>query len=108
MLFQPRPADIIISPAPKSGTTWLQQIVHGLRTRGYMDFEEIGVVMPWIEIAHDMGWDLNAPQVAEPRAYKSHLSWDDVPKGGRYLCSFRDPKTAFVSSDWFMENWLVN
>ncbi|MEM7335431.1 MAG: sulfotransferase domain-containing protein, partial [Chloroflexota bacterium] len=32
--FQPDPTDIIITPYAKSGTTWLQQIVHGLRTRG--------------------------------------------------------------------------
>ncbi|MEM7737672.1 MAG: sulfotransferase domain-containing protein, partial [Deinococcota bacterium] len=73
MSFQPHTDDIIISPYAKCGTTWLQQIAHGLRTRGSMDFEEITCVTPWLEIAYDLAWDLDAPQVASPRVYKSHL-----------------------------------
>jgi hypothetical protein len=34
--FRPRPSDVIISPFAKCGTTWLQQIVHSLRTGGDM------------------------------------------------------------------------
>ena len=106
MAFRPRPRDLIISPFPKSGTTWLQQIAHGLRTRGSMDFEEITEVTPWIEIAYGMGWDLDAPQVSEPRVYKSHLSWHDVPKAGRYIVSFRHPYDVEVSRYRFFEGWL--
>ena len=29
--------------------------MHQLRSRGSMDFEEISVVVPWIEMAHDLG-----------------------------------------------------
>jgi len=72
--FKPQPSDIIISPYAKSGTTLLQQIAHGLRTRGSMEFDEITVVTPWIEIAYDVGWDLEAPQVAEPR-YRFFEGW---------------------------------
>jgi hypothetical protein len=39
LAFQLRPSDVVISPFGKCGTTWLQQIVHGLRTRGDMDFD---------------------------------------------------------------------
>ena len=106
LAFEPRPSDIIISPYAKCGTTWLQHIVHGLRTGGNMDFEEITVVTPWLEVAHDMGWDVNAPQVAEPRVFKSHLSFDAVPKGGRYICSFRHPADAFVSLYRFFEGFF--
>lgn len=77
--FQPCSNDIVITPYAKCGTTWLQQIVHGLRTRGSMDFDEISRVIPWIELAHDLGCDLNAPQVAKPRVYKS------LRVGMRYL-----------------------
>jgi len=48
LAFQPRATDIIISPFGKSGTTWLQQIVHGLRTRGDMVFDDISRVAPWM------------------------------------------------------------
>ncbi len=105
-LFKPRPTDIIISPYSKSGTTWLQQIAHGLRTRGSMDFEEITEVTPWIEAAKDIGWDLDAPQVAEPRVFKSHLDWHEIPKGGRYICSFRNPVDAHISFYRFFEGWF--
>lgn len=32
--YTPRPSDVIISPAAKSGTTWLLQIAHQLRVKG--------------------------------------------------------------------------
>lgn len=106
LAFRPRPTDIIISPYPKCGTTWLQHIAHGLRTGGSMDFEEITVVTPWIEVAEDLGWDLDASQVAEPRVFKSHVAWHEVPKGARYICSFRDPADACVSFYRFFEGFM--
>ncbi|WP_280138533.1 sulfotransferase domain-containing protein [Aliiruegeria lutimaris] len=106
LAFQPRATDIIITPFSKCGTTWLQQIAHGLRTRGSMDFEEISNVTPWIEVAFDLGIDLDASQVAEPRVFKSHLSWWDIPKGGRYIVSFRAPSDAFISLYRFFEGFF--
>jgi Sulfotransferase domain len=103
--FRPRPTDVFVSTYPKSGTTWLQQIVHGLRTRGSMDFDEITAVVPWLEMAADLGMDAQAPQIAEPRAFKSHLAWGDIPKGARYICVVRDPKDVVVSSYHFHEGW---
>ena len=55
LAFQPRPSDIVIAPFAKCGTTWLQQIAHGLRTRGSMDFEEISNVTPWCLTSAPMG-----------------------------------------------------
>ena len=106
LAFVPRPTDVIIASYAKSGTTWLQQIVHSLRTGGDLDFDDISRVVPWIETAADLGLDLEAPQRAEPRAYKSHLSWDDVPKGARYIVSIRDPRDALVSAYRFFEGWF--
>ncbi|MFY0692743.1 MAG: sulfotransferase domain-containing protein [Paracoccaceae bacterium] len=106
LAFQPRPTDIIIAPFAKCGTTWLQQIAHGLRTRGSMDFEEISNVTPWIELAFELGIDLDATQVAEPRVFKSHLNWRDVPKNARYIVSFRDPSDAFISIYRFFEGFM--
>lgn len=59
-----RPTDCVISPFGKSGTTWLQQMAHTLRTRGDMDFDDISRVAPWIESSTDLGLDLNAEQRA--------------------------------------------
>jgi hypothetical protein len=105
--YVPRPTDVIISPFGKCGTTWLQQIFHTLRTRGDMDFDDISRVVPWIETSARLGIDLNGRQKAAPRGFKSHLGWDEVPKGARYIVSFRDPRDALVSMYKFMEGWFI-
>ena len=102
-----RPTDIVVTPFGKSGTTWLQQIAHTLRTRGDMDFEDISAVAPWIESSTDLGLDLNGPQKGNPRIFKSHLDAHRIPKGGRYICSCRDPRDALYSMYKFMEGWFV-
>ena len=106
LAFVPEASDVIIAPFAKCGTTWLQQIVHSLRTGGDLDFDDISRVVPWIETAHDLGLDLDARQRAEPRAFKSHLAWTDVPKGGRYIVAARDPRDALVSAYRFFEGWF--
>lgn len=106
LALTPRPDDVFISPYSKCGTTWMQQIVHGLRTKGSMDFEEISGVVPWIELAHDMGMDPDVAQVAAPRAFKSHVPWDLIPKGGRYIVVFRDPEDACLSLYRFFDGWF--
>lgn len=103
--FSLQPSDIVISPFSKCGTTLLQHIVHGLRTWGDMNFGEISQVVPWLEAAHDVGIDLTASQ-PHPRAFKSHMRWDEVPKGGRYIVSFRDPKDALISRYHFFQGWI--
>ena len=107
LAFKPAPTDVIISPYAKCGTTWLQQIVHGLRTGGDMDFDDISRVVPWIETAYSLDIDLEAEQSGTPKAFKSHLPWDLVPKGCRYVVSLRDPRDALVSFHRFMEGWIV-
>lgn len=102
--FKPLPTDVFISPFAKCGTTWMQQIVHGLRTGGSMEFDEITEVVPWVEMAHDAGFDLEN-QVADPRAFKSHCSYDEIPKGGKYITVFRDPADACLSLYRFFEGW---
>ena len=110
LAYQPQPSDLFISPYAKCGTTWVQQIVHGLRTRGDMHFDDIMRVMPWVEMAHWAGLDLNAPQPGGFQAFKSHLSWASIPKGGRYIVPLRDPKDALVSFYNFLNGywWQTN
>jgi len=106
--YEPRETDVIISPAGKCGTTLLQQTFHTLRTHGDMNFDDISRVVPWIETAKRLDININAEQVAEPRGFKSHLSWDHVPKGAKYIVSLRDPKDAFASGYRFMEGWYFD
>ena len=62
--FVPRSSDVIITPWSKSGTTWLQQIVHSLRSAGDMSFDDISRVSPWIEVADALRIDLDRDQLA--------------------------------------------
>ena len=101
------PDDVVITPYAKSGTTWLQQIVHTLRTRGDMNFDDISRVVPWIETSPALGIDLSGPQMAQPRAFKSHLDADTVPRGGKYINAIRNPGDALVSMHKFMEGWFL-
>src|SRR5258708_12532557 len=104
--FVPRPSDVIIASYAKCGTTWLQQMVHSLRTGGDLDFDDISRVVLWIETAADLGLDLDGAQRGEPRAFKSHLPYDQVPAGARYIVAVRDPRDALVSSYRFFEGWF--
>lgn len=104
--FESRPSDVFICTYPKCGTTLVQQIVHQLRSGGSMDFDEISDVVPWIESALDIGIDPSADQPWEPRAFKSHLMWRDVPRGGRYITVFRDPREVLPSFYRFFEGWM--
>jgi len=105
--YRPQPTDVVIAPYAKCGTTWLQQMFHTLRTRGDFEFDDISRVVPWIETAVVLGLDLDAPQRAEPRGFKSHLAYDRLPKGARYVVALRDPKDACVSLFRFMEGWFI-
>ncbi len=104
--FRPRPTDVIITPWSKSGTTWLQHIFHGLRSLGDLSFDDISRVTPWIEVADALRIDLDADQGWEPRGFKSHYNHRVVPKGCRYIVSFREPRAAHLSYYRFYEGWL--
>ena len=105
--FKPRSDDVIIATTSKSGTTMMQQIVHGLRTGGSMDFEEISVVIPHLEHAKGIGIDLDAEQVAKPRAFKTHECYNFCPKGaGRHIVVIRHPLDIAPSLYSFLNGWV--
>ena len=101
-----RPTDIFINTYPKAGTTWVQQIVHQLRSGGSMDFGEICDVVPWLELAYDCGIDPLDQGGYEPRVFKTHLNWTRIPKGARYIYVVRDPVSTLRSFYSFFEGWL--
>jgi Sulfotransferase domain len=103
------PGDVVIATFPKSGTTWLQQICHGLRSRGDMDFPEITFAVPWIERGHLFGIDARAPQrFAPPRVFKTHLEYTNLAKGARYIHVIRDPKDVLVSYYRFLAQGVLD
>eukprot|EP00035_Acanthoeca_spectabilis_P021903 m.440842 g.440842 ORF g.440842 m.440842 type:complete len:320 (-) comp18576_c0_seq1:40-999(-) len=106
------PTDVVITTSPKAGTTWVQQICHQLRAgiEGDMSFEEISEVVPFIELAHDQGQDLEKPQFGQdrglPRCFKTHAWEPHCPKGGKYIVVVREPKDVALSFYNFFEGWF--
>jgi peroxiredoxin len=91
----PRPDDIFIVTYPRSGTTWMQMILYQL-TDGNMDIPHIAERCPWFERSVRSAQDFE--QRKSPRVFKSHLSFDKIPKGpGRYLYVARDGRDVAVS-----------
>ena len=65
--FKPRSNDVFVVTPPKCGTTWMQQILHQLRSGGDMSFSDISEEIPFIEYAYDIEMDLEAEQKYQPR-----------------------------------------
>lgn len=90
----PLPPQVVTTP--KAGTTWLQQLCHQLRSnKGDVDFDEISAVVPWLELAHDLGQDLDSSQpFSPPRLFKTHAWEPHCPKGAgvKFVVGVRDPE----------------
>jgi len=113
--WTPRPTDVVIATPPKTGTTWLQQLLHQLRTGGDMEFEDIYQPIPWQIMAYDLGMDINAEQPSYkkvknddfffPRVYKSHQRLSACHPGARFIVTIRDPAGVWSSKYRFMLSW---
>lgn len=91
-----RPGDLVISGPPKSGTNWVQQMVHQLRTGGDTDFLSIRAVVPVIgHVKVNLTREQELAQLAQhpsPRALKTHFAPPVLPFRPelRYLVVVRD------------------
>ncbi|CAB3979724.1 sulfotransferase domain-containing [Paramuricea clavata] len=105
--FKPRSDDVFVVTPPKCGTTWMQQILHQLRSGGDMSFDNINDVVPYIEMAYDTGkTDLEAVHNYQPRCYKTHTWYPVCPKGAKYIVIYREPCAAFYSLFNFFKGWM--
>lgn len=101
--FKARPSDVLITTAPKAGTTWMQQILHQLRSGGDTKFTAIDKVVPWLEIQrHRKSWQeilQYFETLAEPRIFKTHCTAEQTPGIGtaKIILSSRDPRDCCVS-----------
>lgn len=106
--FEAQRGDVVLSTFPKTGTTWLQQIVHQLRTGGHVAFDEITEEVPWLEVAPAVQMDLNMPQKAAPRCFKSHQLLSALahlePHAAKFICIVRDPEKTLISHFKFMHS----
>ena len=116
--FPLRPDDIFIVTYPKSGTTWMQQIVKLLRNGGQRNDVKLDSAIPWLEVLDSefgkmLGYTpdmLTSSDVLSPRAFKSHLPYEMVPGGlphaspAKYIYVMRNPKDACVSMWYHLNN----
>lgn len=99
LAFRPRPDDIFIASYPRSGTTWLQYVVHVLVHDGDTGFTHISDVVPWYERSLALGHRraIDYERMPSPRIFKSHLPYAWLPRGARYIYARRDGRDVVVS-----------
>lgn len=101
--FQPRSSDVLITTPPKAGTTWMQQILHQIRSKGDDSFRSIYDVVPWLELRRQ---DISiAEQLAQyeamesPRIFKTHCTYSQTPgvDTAKIILTSRDPRDCCIS-----------
>jgi aryl sulfotransferase len=124
-----RDGDIVVSVPVKSGTTWMMNIVHQLRSGGDAGFADVYAEVPWIEFLpgpdarrEDLVAGFDAMPRDRRRAFKTHSAPEVVPyqRPGagpdvRYVVVVRNPEEAIASvlpflrahSDEWFDLWQV-
>ena len=80
--WTPRPDDVFIVSFPKSGTTWTQQIVRLVYSRGRVQENDpsLHAIIPWLDDSEDLP-DLSVvDEMPSPRVFKSHNPYHLLPK----------------------------
>uniref|UniRef100_A0A8C4FAY4 Sulfotransferase n=1 Tax=Dicentrarchus labrax TaxID=13489 RepID=A0A8C4FAY4_DICLA len=105
--FSFRPDDIIIATYPKSGTTWMQEIVPLIMSGG--DPASVETLpnwdrVPWLE--EQRACMLNLDQRPSPRMFSTHFQYNIMPPSffevkPKVIYVMRNPKDVFTSSFHF-------
>lgn len=101
--FQARPTDVLITTTAKAGTTWMQQILHQLRSGGDDQFHSIDEVVPWLEFPREgKHWSAVLSEyesLANPRIFKTHCTYEQTPglDTARFILTSRDPRDCCIS-----------
>eukprot|EP00929_Paragymnodinium_shiwhaense_P057151 TRINITY_DN28600_c0_g1_i1.p1 TRINITY_DN28600_c0_g1~~TRINITY_DN28600_c0_g1_i1.p1 ORF type:complete len:397 (-),score=64.05 TRINITY_DN28600_c0_g1_i1:5-1195(-) len=101
--FEPLPDDIVLVTFLKTGTTYMQQLTHQLRSGGDMAFRDIHDVVPFIEVNPAYLGDARDVVQLTPRLFKLHHPLS-VYSGGRRIVLFRDPWGTFNSLYSFVKD----
>ncbi|KAL9974587.1 hypothetical protein ACROYT_G011640 [Oculina patagonica] len=102
--FQTRPDDVFVVTYPKSGTTWVQEIVWQIFNEGQVKSSHFMERVPFLEAATST--DFPPPDyktLPSPRIIKTHLPYHTTPKSAtedtkcKYIYIARNPKDVAVS-----------
>lgn len=106
--YVPRPDDVFIATAPKSGTTLMQMMLYQLTTDGSMSFPHIDSVSPFFELDFLRGAQPGFHErFPSPRIFKTHLYYEHLPPGAtRIVYMVRNVWDVAVSS--YHHETLVN
>lgn len=107
--FEERDSDVFVVTYLKSGTTWMQVILHNLLTDGNMDFNHIYDVSPWPKnqsIKNEPVEKIN--NLPSPRILKSHDDYAFFNKDlkGKIIYVYRDGKDVAVSLYHHQKNYI--
>lgn len=103
--------DVWVVSYPKSGTTWVQQILKLLHSGGKDDGRMITDAIPFIDMVNKdpiFYYQVNLSELPFPRAFKSHFTYDLMPCGSpstkpcKYIYVARNPKDVAVSLFHFL------
>lgn len=105
-----RPTDIFVCSYPKSGTTWMQHIVHTLATDGNSPLPHVSDACPFYDVDRTWDQDKKEPVLTESvcakhaqigrRIFNTHLRFEMMPKShpdARYIYMVRRPQDACIS-----------
>lgn len=103
--FQTRAEDVFVVTYPKSGTTWMQEIIWQIYNNGETTSKNIFERVPFLEFSTSpiLGEFADIAKVPSPRLIKSHLPYSIIPKGSsdgtkcKYIYIARNPKDVAVS-----------
>ena len=99
------PGDVVVNTYPKSGTTWVQQILKLLKNGGKEDGRDVAFEVPWleVEVPPEIPFHCDVESLPKPICIKSHMTYD-LTLGGvphttpaKYIYVIRNPKDVAVS-----------
>lgn len=106
--FEFRPDDIVISTAPKCGTTWMQMICALLVFQTTTFDTSLDLISPWLDMLTRECDDVFADLAAQThrRFIKTHTPLDGLPfePSVTYIVVGRDPRDVALSWDNHMAN----
>ncbi len=99
LLFRPRPDDVYVATYPRSGTTWMQFMLHLLVQGPDAEFHHINDVCPWFERSLAVGsmTPEQMEQLPSPRIFKTHMPRSWLPSQGSFVAIVRDPADVALS-----------